>query len=197
VRAPLFLLLASCTIEGVLVTPEASLERMIEQPKLDAYEASATFGNGRAMQLPPAGTVPYRKEPFDPVVERGMEGPGYAGDIPIPIDIALLERGRNRFEIFCATCHGVAGNGQSEVAEQMNLVKPPSLLSDRIRAYPPGRIFRVATEGFGVMPSYRTELSTPDRWAVVAYVQALQLRDRAVLDELPPDIAAEAQRELP
>jgi mono/diheme cytochrome c family protein len=169
---------------------------MIDQPKLDAYEATRLFPDGRAMQHPPRGTVPYRREPFDPKMERGFDDRGWVEEIPIPVDIALLRRGRNRFEIVCATCHGIDGAGRTPVAEQMELVKPPSFLSGRIRAYPPGRIFRVASEGFGLMPSYSAMLTPRDRWAVIAYIQALQLRDGISFDRLPPDVAGHAEEEL-
>jgi mono/diheme cytochrome c family protein len=188
--------LSACTVEGVFATPEASLERMIDQPKLDAYEASALFADGRAMQRPPPGTVPYAKDPLDPGFEFGAVDGAYLETIPIAVDLALLARGRDRFEIFCATCHGLAGDAKSVVAEQMDLVRPRSLIGDKVRGYPPGRIFRVAREGFGLMPSYRSAISTRDRWAVVAYVQALQLRDRTSLRSLPHALAREAEAEL-
>lgn len=188
--------LAGCTVEGVFAPPEASLERMIEQPKLDAYEATDVFPDGRAMQHPPPGTVQYGERPLGPRIERGLAGTAHVDEVPITVDMELLERGRNRFEIFCATCHGVLGNGASAVAEQMPLIKPPSLIDEPVRSYPAGRIFQVATEGYGVMPSYRAELPTRDRWAIVAYLEALRLAQGASLEELPPDIAAEAKEAL-
>jgi mono/diheme cytochrome c family protein len=99
----------------------------------------------------------------------------YVADFPLEIDVADVRWGRTRFEIFCATCHGTLGTGQTQVAENMRLRKPPSLHSAAIRAYPPGRIFAVISRGYGLMPSYAGQLSVADRWAVVAYVQALQL----------------------
>ena len=189
-------LLAGCTVEGVFTAPEASLERMIQQPKLDAYEASDLFGNGRAMQLPPPGTIPYGRDPIDPALELGVVGGAYVEEIPLEVDLELLERGRNRFENFCATCHGVAGDAKTVVAEQMDLVKPRSLIEEPVLGYPAGRIFRVAREGFGLMPSYRESISTADRWAVVAYIEALQLRTGVPLQSLPPELSREAEEEL-
>jgi mono/diheme cytochrome c family protein len=197
VRALLLLpLLGGCTIEGVITPPEASLERMIEQPKLDAYEASDLFENGRAMQMPPPGTIPYGREPIDPALEFGERDGAYLDEIPLKVDLELLKRGRNRFENFCATCHGVAGDSKTVVAEQMDLVKPRSLVEPPVRGYPAGRIFRVAREGFGLMPGYRGTISTHDRWAVVAYIQALQLGSGVPLQGLPPALAREAEEEL-
>src|SRR5688572_16098872 len=92
--------------------------------------------------------------------ERSRTGGSRA--IPLEVDLALVKRGRNRFEIFCATCHGIAGDAKSVVADQMDLVKPRSLVEAPVLGYPAGRIFRVAREGFGLMPSYRGAISTGD-----------------------------------
>ena len=195
-RALLFLLLG-CETEGVIVAPEASLERMKDQPKLDAYEPSDLFDDGRGMRYPPPGTVPYSREPFDPRIELGRENGRDVEEIPLDVDLALVERGRDRYTIFCSVCHGLEGDGKSPIARELELVRPPSLVDDRIRSFTAGRMFRVSREGFGVMPSYRAQLSTRDHWAVVAYVQALQLRARVPLDQLPPELRSEANEALP
>jgi mono/diheme cytochrome c family protein len=167
--------------------------RMKDQAKAMPYGESEYFADGRAMRVPPAGTMPRERLPNDDALATGMIGDAYVPTIPVPVDLALLTRGRERFDITCAACHGLVGDGDSEVARNMRLRRPPSLHEPRIRAYPPGRIYRTVAEGFGLMPSYRMQLSVRDRWAVVAYVRALQLSQGVKLASLPPDLQAAAR----
>jgi mono/diheme cytochrome c family protein len=101
------------------------------------------------------------------------------------VDRALVELGRKRFDITCATCHGPVGDGDSIVARQMALRPPPSLhlYVDK----PPGYIYEVITKGFGLMASYAAEIPVRERWAVVSYVRALQISQASPLDMAPPD----------
>lgn len=172
---------------------DADLERMIDQPYYTSYEACDVCPNGTIMMQPPEGTVPRGITPPAGELGRGRVGAEYAQTIPIDLDERVLARGRNRFDIFCAACHGRLANGVSQVAENMTLRPPPNLLAPPYPEYPPGRIFAVITEGFGLMRPYAAELSIEDRWAIVAYIQALQLSQNAVLGELPPDIQEEAR----
>jgi hypothetical protein len=110
----------------------------------------------------------------------------------LPVTRELLERGRDRFAIFCAPCHGVTGDGDSDVAENMTLRKPPSIHDPSTRAFPPGRIFAAVTRGYGLMPSYAALLSIGDRWAVVAFIGALQLSQEIGRAELPDGLRREA-----
>jgi mono/diheme cytochrome c family protein len=112
---------------------------------------------------------------------------------PVRLDADLLALGRRKFDVHCATCHGVLGDGQSQVALNMSLRKPPSL--HEYRSVPDGYIFQVITRGFGLMPSYAGDLSPHERWAVVAYVRALQLSQAASLQQVPPQIRQRLDRE--
>jgi mono/diheme cytochrome c family protein len=175
---------------------DLDLERMIEQPRFTAYQACEVCPGGTIMMNPPAGTVP-RGEPVAPTpLVLGRQAGRHLDTIPIAVTRAVLERGRNRFDIFCAACHGRLGNGVSEVAENMTLRRPANLLTAPYLDYPPGRIFTTITEGYGLMRSYAGELPVADRWAVVAYVQVLQLSQHAELDALPAQIRSEASRWL-
>jgi mono/diheme cytochrome c family protein len=109
------------------------------------------------------------------------------------VDAAALARGRARFDVTCAVCHGLLGDGESQVALSMSLRRPPSLHA--YRDVPDGHLYRVITEGFGLMPSYGAELSVEDRWAVVAYVRALQLSQYAGLEQVPPDVRRKLEQE--
>lgn len=144
------LVLAAAACDNGDTTPDWS--RMIDQPKALPY--------GDQMRVPPAGTVKR-----DHVADAGMPA----------ITRALLERGQNRFDIVCATCHGLDGNGDSLVARNMSRRKPPSLHEPRVAALSNDDVHRVITEGYGLMPAYAALLQPADRWAVVAYVKTLDV----------------------
>ena len=168
------LLLCACDLD---------LERMDEQPRFTSYEACDICPNGTIMMLPPSGTVARN-------VDLAVADPADDSDtIPLAIDRRGLERGRNRFNIFCAACHGRLGDGSSQVAENMTLRRPANLLTGDYRA---GHMYRVVTHGFGLMRSYAGELPPADRWAVIAYVEALRLSQQVTLDILPPERRQEA-----
>jgi len=159
---------------------------MMSQEKVKTYRESDFWADGVAMRPAPAGTVP-RERVISPELETGRGPDGKPLDrIPLPLTRTLLETGRKRFEITCAVCHGLLGDGKSLVARNMSLRKPPSL-HDYV-ARPDGYFFQVMTDGFGLMPSYAGDLPVEERWAVVAYVRALQLSQRARVAQLPPDL---------
>jgi len=180
----LTLLLAGCNVD---------LERMLDQKKAEPFEASAVFADGKAMRTPPAGTVATGVRLGPPALVSGREGGRYVAHIPIRIDAARLARGEQRYQIFCRACHGALGDARSPVADAMALRKPASLLERRSVELPAGAIYRVISEGFGLMPSYAAQLDIEDRWAVVAYVQALQLSQSVELAELPAQLQVEAE----
>jgi hypothetical protein len=176
---------------------------MIDQEKGEAYEPSSYLPNGRVMQEPPPGTVPRERVLGDPSLTEGVVNGRLLDRIPIPVDAPLLARGRNRFEIYCAPCHGVLGDGDSEVARRMELRRPPSLVdlparldTDGGNRYGPGGIFRTISDGYGLMPQYRAELPPIDRWAVIAYLRALTISQRSTFDQLPPELKGDATRSL-
>jgi mono/diheme cytochrome c family protein len=172
------------------------LERMIDQSRYDAYEPSEFFADGTIMRSPPLGTV-SRSAVLGPTeLLEGTRGDAYVTELPVPATAELLARGRNRYDIFCGACHGVSGDGRTRVAAAMTLRPPPSLHEPRFREYPAGRLYRVIAEGYGLMRSYAADLPVHDRWAVVAYVQALQLSQAAALEELPDRVRQEASQWL-
>jgi len=192
-RWVLALAVAACDNHGT--TPDWS--RMIDQPKLLPYGASDLFDDGRAMRPLPDGVV-ARDRIADPERRTGRTATGADLDeLPVPVTRALLERGRDRFAIACAACHGLAGDGNSAVAHAMQRRRPPSLHEPRIRALAAGALYRVIASGYGLMPSYAALLDVDDRWAVVAYVRTLELAWTAQLDALPPRVRAELEGRLP
>jgi mono/diheme cytochrome c family protein len=171
------------------------LDPMQRQAKYQAYQPSSFFDDGLAMRDPPEGTVPYHGL-LDPTVESGLGGDGKPlATSPVPVDDSLLARGKAKFDVNCAVCHGFLGDGDSQVALNMSLRRPPSLHLYRDR--PDGYIFQVISQGFGLMPSYAHSLSVHDRWAVVAYVRALQLSQHATVDQLPEELRGKLEKEKP
>lgn len=148
------------------------LQRMEAQPKYEYYESSEFFADGRAMRTPPEGTVPREQLVGNPGLTTGRVNGQLVSAIPLEVDRAVLTLGQKKYNIVCAQCHGVLGDGNSIVAENMALRLPPSLLE--LQQKPAGHFFNAITEGYGVMPSFSGELDVKERWAVVAYVRALQ-----------------------
>lgn len=196
------LLLGAC--KGVDTRVHWYFERMIRQTKYMPFQVGPFFPDNRAMRTPPGGTVPQGVVIETLVLTQGIaEGPelelepgGGAVDFPFPLTDSLLQLGRKRFDITCAACHGVAGDAASTVATKMQLRPPPSLHQANLRGYTPGQLFRVVTEGYGLMPSYATLLNWEERWAVVAYVKALQLSQSATVSTLPEPVRAEVLESL-
>ncbi len=158
---------------------------MLRQPRPRPYAASPVFTDGRSMRTPPAGTVPRGADPWAPAALTGLDGGEPLDAIPVRVTEAMLRRGRHDFQIWCAACHGTLGDGRSVVAEKMSLRPPPSLLEGEL---PPGRTYRAIALGYGLMASYAEELSVPERWGVVAYVEALRRSGQARAADLPDDV---------
>jgi mono/diheme cytochrome c family protein len=182
----------ACDTEGIVVTPQLTLSRMIAQSRLDPFDPSAWRN---ALGEPPQ-TVPASTN-LSMEVTEGMAAGVIIEHVPLTLTTPLLERGRNRFDIFCATCHGLLGDGVSVVARYMRAVRPRSLHDEAVRLYPAGRLFRTIRYGYGLMPAYAMQLTIDDTWAVVAYVKALQLSQRAKLAALPDAARSEAEGALP
>jgi mono/diheme cytochrome c family protein len=173
---------------------DCSLNRMTDQPRFSAYDACKVCPNGTIMMMPPEGTVARGTPITRPEIATGHQGSAYVQEIPIAVDRAVIERGHDRFDIFCAACHGRLGDGRSQVAENMTLRKPANLQNPKYLDYPPGRIAAVIAEGYGLMRAYTDELPVNDRWAVVAYVKVLQLSQHVPLATLPAAVQQEAPR---
>jgi mono/diheme cytochrome c family protein len=187
----------SCDATDNLHAPEWTLSRMLEQPRYEPYGPSTFFDDGRAMRKPVAFTVAREAVLGTPMYLDGVENGRYAERFPLPVSRALLEEGRIQFGIVCATCHGVLGDGHSPVAAKMQLRKPPSLLTDDIASFPPGRVYRVVTVGYGLMPANDYQLDVDERWAVVAYLKALVRSQTASVSELPADLRTELESQAP
>ncbi len=160
------------------------LQRMEQQERCSPMERSDLLPGGWCDQSPPQGTVAANPSP---------PAPSEAPHNSYRVDRAFLERGKNRFETFCAPCHGILGNGQSAVSADMARRKPPALTDPRFEQEPDAEIYQVISHGYGLMPSYGDRLEPRDRWAVVSYVRVLALSQRAQLNALPESVRAEAE----
>lgn len=171
-------------------------QEMADQPRYEPYEPGDFFDDGTSMRHPVAGTVPRhgplheaKRLDYDLLLESAAGGGteievenGY----PFPITEGVLQRGRQRFDIYCSPCHGRDGYGAGIIV-QRGLRMPPSFHTDRLREAPPAHFYEVITNGFGAMYSYASRIPPADRWAIAAYVEALQLSQHATPSAVPAD----------
>jgi len=158
---------------------------MQDQPKYLPLQPSRFFADGRSERPLLPGTVARGHLDDDTPLHTGKEGSDFVTTLPVAMSVALLQRGRERYDIYCSPCHDRVGNGEGMIV-QRGYRQPPSLHSDRLRAAAVGYIFDVISNGFGVMPKYRVQIPAADRWAIVAYIRALQLSQHATIDDVAP-----------
>lgn len=158
---------------------------MQDQPKYKPLAVSAFFADGRAARPVPSGTVATDESDNDSALATGQVSGTFATAIPLPVNVELLERGHERYDIYCSPCHGRTGDGRGMIALRGFKI-PADLSSERVRNAPPGYLYAVIANGFGAMPDYSYQLSVHDRWAIVAYIRALELSRRAKLGDAPP-----------
>ncbi|MEO8196872.1 MAG: cytochrome c [Thermoanaerobaculia bacterium] len=148
---------------------------MHDQPKLKPYRSSQFFADGSGMRKLPAHTVARGTLHEDSHFFTGRMSDGsMATELPMPMTRALLKRGQERFTIYCTPCHGQVGDGRGMVVRR-GYKQPTSYHDERLRQVPIGYFFDVMTNGFAVMPSYAPQVPPEDRWAIAAYIRALQL----------------------
>lgn len=170
---------------GAAVAAAGCDQQMVDMPRNEPYEASAVLPEQASVQPPVPGTV-----------ARGTLLEPRPDDIPFAIDAALLQRGQERFNIFCSPCHGRTGDGNGMIVRR-GFPQPPSYHIDRLRQAPDSHFYDVMTNGFGAMYSYASRVPADDRWAIVAYIRALQLSLHAVVAELPEATAAHLPERAP
>lgn len=159
-------------------------QEMADQPRQDPLEASAFFRDGRAARPLVPGTIARGHLRDDEHLYTGKVNGKLVDTFPFAISKVVLARGRQRFEIYCTPCHDRLGTGEGMVVRR-GYRRPTSLHDLRLRQAPPGHFFDVITNGFGAMPSYAKQIPVEDRWAIIAYLRALQLSQNAKLAELP------------
>ena len=165
---------------------------MVDQAHTKPMTENDFFADGSGARPIPAHTVARGHLDEDEVFFTGMTNGQLIAAFPIPLTRELLARGRERFEIYCAVCHGSTGDGSGMIV-QRGFPRPPSLHEQRLRAAPVGHFFDVIKNGYGVMYSYAARIEPADRWAIIAYIRALQLSPRATPDDVPPDERAKLE----
>lgn len=162
----------------------ACRQDMQDQPKYKNLRGSAFFDDGRSARPVVEDTVARGLLDADTRFTTGKENGEPIATLPVPLDRALLERGRQRYGIYCTPCHGLTGNGVGIVV-QRGYRQPPSFHIDRLREAPVGYFFDVQTKGFGSMLDYAAQIPPGDRWAIAAYLRALQLSQRTTIADVP------------
>ncbi len=169
----------------------ACRQDMYDQPRYEPLEGSDLFPDRTSARHPPRGTIARGDARADTALWSGVDpAGGFAAEAPVTLGRAELLRGRERFGIYCSPCHGITGDGGGMIV-QRGFKRPQSFHTDRLREQPMGYFVDVITNGFGVMPSYADRVAPADRWAIAAYVGALQLSQSAGYADLPPEDAAE------
>ena len=184
--------LAAATL---LLAAAGCRQNMHNQHKVKTLAASDFFPDGQGARPLPAHTV-ARGDLREGWAYTGLDAANKpAAELPFPLTREVLERGQQRFDIFCSPCHDRQGTGRGMIV-QRGYKQPTSYHVERLRNAPVGYFYNVITEGFGVMPSYAPQVSVADRWAIAAYIRVLQYRQTARLADLPPERRAAIESEL-
>ena len=181
----------------VALTCPACRQDMYNQPKYKPLAASEFFADGTSARPLPPHTIPRGHLNEDAVFFLGKHEDGtMAESFPMPVTKDLLKRGQERYNIYCSVCHGYEGDANGMIV-QRGYPAPPSYHIDRLRNAPPGYLYSVITNGYGIMYPYASRVESPDRWAIAAYIRALQLSRNARLEDVPADERAKLGGEKP
>ena len=208
---PRWLILAAAIVTALALVPLAYIAKartttserprvnlvpdMDDQPKLKAQKANPMFADGRAMRPPVAGAVARGELRDDTALHAGRDAAGaWVDAIPVSVTAQLMKRSRERYDVFCAPCHGLAGYGDGIVAKRADRLQegtwtpPSSLHTELVRSRPDGQLYNTVANGVRNMPSYGAQIPVADRWAIVAYVRALQRSQNARIADVPADV---------
>jgi mono/diheme cytochrome c family protein len=171
---------------AAIVATSACRQQMAEQPRYDPLESSDFFADKQAARPLVENTIARGALREDEHLHDGMTKGEPARTFPFAVTAEVLQRGRERYDIFCSPCHSRTGNGDGMIVRR-GFSRAASFNLERLREASPGYLFAVMSNGFGAMPSYRQQISPEDRWAIVGYIRALQASQSARLSELPAD----------
>jgi mono/diheme cytochrome c family protein len=185
-RHALLLVLAVALLAAACERTGPSFQKMGRQPKYDPYEPSDFFADGMSARPRIAGTVARGEISGNPFMDSGKIG-GQDGDgFPMPVTAQVLNRGHERFNIYCSECHGRVGDGNGMIPSR-GYRRPPSFHTEALRNAKTGHFFDVMTNGFGAMPPYAVQVPVADRWAIIAYIRALQLSQNGTMNDVPAE----------
>lgn len=173
-----------CLVLSLALTACAGNHR--DQPKYEPQDESALFPDERAMRPLVEDTVARGQGRTDALLYTGKSGGKYVRGFPYKVDMNVLNRGQERYQIHCVPCHGELGDGQGMIVRR-GYQRPPSFHQDRLRQVEEGYLYEVIALGRGAMPSYADQVMPRDRWAIVAYLRALQFSQNAKVTELPQE----------
>ena len=171
----------------------ACRQDMHDAPRYEPLEASTFFSDGHSARTLVANTVARGQLREDDHFYTGKVGGQLATEFPMPVTNDVMARGQERFNVFCAPCHGRTGEGTGMIV-QRGFRQPPSYYEDRLMNVPVGYLFDVMTNGFGAMQDYSAQVPAADRWAIAAYIRALQFSRRGTVDDVPADRREELDR---
>ncbi len=171
----------------------ACRQDMHDQPKYDPLEKSDFFANGMAARPNVKGTIARGELDRGDLLERGRVDGELATENPLELTRELLARGQQRYNIFCTPCHDRLGNGNGVIV-QRGLKRPTSFHDPRLVNSPPGYYFDVITNGYGIMYDYSDKIEPDDRWAITAYIRALQVARSATIEDVPPEERSALER---
>ncbi len=169
----------------VCATAAGCRQDMHDQPKYIPLRQSTFFGDERSARPLVAGTVARGHLNDDPLLYTGKVNGQDADVFPFPVTAQVMARGQERFNIYCSPCHGRTGLGDGMVVRR-GYRRPPAYADDRLMKAPVGHFFDVITNGFGAMPDYAAQIGVGDRWAIIAYIRALQLSEHGTVGDVPP-----------
>jgi len=173
------------------------VQDMDNQPKFRAQARNRLFADRRAMRPAIPGTIARGQMADDTAVATGKIDGEWITAMPVSVDLEMLKRGRERYDVFCSPCHGLAGYGDGMVAKRADELQegtwtpPSSFHTDLVRSRPAGHLYNSIANGIRNMPSYGSQISVDDRWAIVAYVTTLQRSQNATTDDVPADLRAQ------
>lgn len=184
---------AAVLMVASLAGAAACRQDMHDTPRYKPLQESDIYADKRSSRPIIAGTVARGFLREDDVFYTGMQAGAPVERIPMPLTLAVVDRGRERYNIYCAPCHGIAGDGDGMIVKR-GYKQPTSYHDARLRNERAGYFFDVMTRGFGQMPDYAAQVSPKDRWAIVAYIRALQLSQHASVGDLTPDEKGRLER---
>jgi mono/diheme cytochrome c family protein len=174
------------------------IQDMDNQEKIKPQQRNPMFADRRGMRPPASGTVARGELALDDALHRGLrdgsDSTSWVETIPVPVSMQTMRRGQQRYDVFCSPCHGLSGYGDGMVSKRAEDLQegtwtpPSSLHTDLIRGRPVGQLYNTITNGIRNMPAYSSQISVEDRWAIVAYIRALQRSQGAAIDDVPSEL---------
>lgn len=185
-----------CCVLAIMLFSLGCRRDMFDQPRSNPLSSSDFFQDGASSRPIPPNAVARGYLNQDEALYKGMIGTNLVTEMPFPVNRQVLERGQERYNIYCSVCHGAAGEGNGLIV-QRGFPAPPSFHIDRLRGAPIGHFYDVITRGYGVMYSYAARVEPTDRWAIAAYIRVLQFSQNATLADVPADQRAKLEASQP